>query len=546
MNLNNFKELGLSETTLKELEKKGFSEPTEIQHLTIPVLLNEEVDIIAQAQTGTGKTAAFALPLIEKITHIPGRVQAIILVPTRELAHQVSDEINSFSGNKKLKIVPIYGGQSMPDQLSLLKKGVDIVVGTPGRVYDHVKRKSLKLQEVSYVVLDEADEMLNMGFLEEIEDILKHTNKDRRTLLFSATMPDRIMKIAKNYMKEYQVVKALNKQLTVDLTEQLYYEIDPSDKLESLCRVFDITRDFYGLVFCRTKASVDELVGKLVDKGYNAEAIHGDMSQNHRGRVLEKFKRKKLSILVATDVAARGIDVTDLTHVINYSLPQDTEAYIHRIGRTGRAGKKGTAISIISPGERRKLNQIVSMTKKEIKKEKLPAASEVVKIKKTRIKADLNEIIASQSHKDYFNSAMQMLEDNEPVDIIAAILKYSLDDELNEKKYKAIKDVTVKTRGKTSSGKERLFVAIGTKDGLTPRKLMNLIKKESNVGSDHISQVEVMENFSFLTVPSDKTDKIIDSFNSNSEGRRPVIQRANVSKSSSGKPENSRRRKRRA
>ena len=331
MNSNGFNDLGFSEETLKIIKQRGFEEPTEIQAKAIPVLLNEDTDIIGQAQTGTGKTAAFGLPLIEKMEKGAKHIQCLILVPTRELAIQVSDEINSFKGKKKFQIIPVYGGQSMSDQIRRINNNVDVVVGTPGRILDHLKRKTLHLEKVSHVILDEADEMLNMGFIDDVEAILNHTNPDRKTLLFSATMPPQIKAISKKYMKNVKVITAQNKQITADLTDQIYFEISPSDKFEALCRIRDITDGFYGLVFCRTKVGVDELANKLVDRGYNAEGLHGDLSQHQRERVLDKFKKQRINMLIATDVAARGIDVMDLTHVINYSLPQDSEAYVHRI-----------------------------------------------------------------------------------------------------------------------------------------------------------------------------------------------------------------------
>ncbi|MCP4138422.1 MAG: DEAD/DEAH box helicase [bacterium] len=525
MNLEKFQALGLSEKTLKILDKKGFEEPTEIQEKAIPILLNSDIDIIGQAQTGTGKTAAFGLPILEKMEKSSKHVQALILTPTRELAIQVSEEINSFKGKSKLQIIPVYGGQSIVDQLRRLKNGVDIVVGTPGRVYDHIKRKSLDLSQVSYVVLDEADEMLNMGFVEEVEEILEHTNPERKTLLFSATMPERIKKIAKNYMHDYEIISTKTRNLTADLTDQIYFEVAAADKLESLCRIIDVEKDFYGLIFCRTKVGVDELANKLLDRGYEAEGIHGDLSQHQRERVLEKFKKRRISILAATDVAARGIDVENLTHVINYSLPQDSEAYIHRIGRTGRAGKKGIAITFITPEEYRKLMQISKVTKTTIRKEKLPRASEIVNIKKARIQGELQEIVASGGHKDYIVTALRMLEGNDPVDVVASILKYSLENELDESKYKDLTDVSVDKKGTT-----RLFVSFGRKDGITPQKLVKLINNESKVRAGKISEVKVMDSFSFLTVPFEEAEIILQAFNRRNSKKTPLIQRASGQK----------------
>ncbi|HJL62987.1 MAG TPA: DEAD/DEAH box helicase, partial [Candidatus Marinimicrobia bacterium] len=293
-----FKDLGLSNDIIEAINNKGFEEPTEIQFMTIPVMLKNDKNIIAQAQTGTGKTAAFGLPLIDMINAETKSVQALILVPTRELAIQVSEEINSLKGNKGIKTVPIYGGQSIDQQLRRLKKGVHIVVGSPGRVIDHLKRKSLKLGEIDHLILDEADEMLNMGFIDDMEEIFKYTNPDKKTLLFSATMPRKIQELAHRYMEGYELIKAHKKQLTTNLTEQIYFEVKASDKFEALCRIIDIEDNFYGLVFCRTKKDVDSVLSHLINRGYGAEAIHGDITQSQRERTLNNFRKQKINTLI--------------------------------------------------------------------------------------------------------------------------------------------------------------------------------------------------------------------------------------------------------
>ncbi|MGM0444720.1 MAG: DEAD/DEAH box helicase, partial [Fibrobacterota bacterium] len=324
-----FEELGLSTRVLKAISDKGFEEPTDIQARTIPMILKGNSNIIAQSQTGTGKTAAFGLPLLDMIDKDARGVHALILAPTRELAVQVAEELNSFHADKGLSVVPIYGGQSIDQQLRRLRKGAHIVVGTPGRVIDHIKRKTLKLGTINELILDEADEMLNMGFIDDLEEIMKHTNPDKRTILFSATMPDRIRQLAARYMDGYEQIRVKNEQLTTNLTEQIYFEVRRNDTFEALCRIIDVEDEFYGLVFCRTKRDVDDVARHLNERGYDADGIHGDIPQNRRERVLKSFRSRKVTILVATDVAARGIDVTDLTHVINYALPQDPEAYVH-------------------------------------------------------------------------------------------------------------------------------------------------------------------------------------------------------------------------
>ena len=522
MNLEKFKELGISEPILKELQKKGFEEPTEIQSKIIPLLLKDSMDIVGQAQTGTGKTAAFGIPIIEQIEKNTKTIRALILVPTRELAIQVSEEINSFRGKKKLQILPVYGGQSINDQIRRLENGVDIVVGTPGRILDHLNRKSLSLKNVTHVVLDEADEMLNMGFIEEVESILKETNPGRRTLLFSATMPESIMGIARKHMKEFRLVTTKSIQLTADLTDQIYFEVNDADRFEALCRIIDIESDFYGLIFCRTKVAVDELANRLIDRGYNAEGIHGDLSQYQRERTLEKFRKKRINILVATDVAARGIDVANLSHVINFSLPQEPEAYVHRIGRTGRAGKKGIAITFTSPSEYRKLMFIQKIAKTTIRKEKLPRVSDIVNIKKSRIQSEIERIIDEKSHTAYLKVAKNILKENDPEEILAAILKYSFDKELDETRYREIGDVSVDRKGTT-----RLFVSLGKKDGMMPRKLVKMINNESSVPAGRITDVKILDSFSFLTVSFEDAEVILKSFSGGKGKAQATVQKAN-------------------
>jgi ATP-dependent RNA helicase DeaD len=523
--LNSFRNLGLSDNALRALEKKGFEEPTQIQEKTIPLFLKKNVDIIGQAQTGTGKTAAFGLPLIERLKEGLHDVQALILVPTRELALQVSEEINSLKEEKRLQIIAVYGGQSIEQQLWRLKKGVDIVVGTPGRILDHINRKSLKLKNISHLVLDEADEMLNMGFIDDVEEILKHTNLERRTLLFSATMPQSIINLAAKYMREYEIVRIQKEQLTTHLTEQIYFEVNPADKLEALCRIIDIEKVFYGLVFCRTKVDVDNLTNKLIERGYDAEALHGDISQYQRERILDKFKKKRINILVATDVAARGIDIINLTHVINYSLPQDPEYYVHRVGRTGRAGKEGTAITFVTPDEYRKLVFIKRLTRADIRREKLPKIEDVISLKKARIKDEIVRVMESEDCSEYIEMAEEMLTKDAPEKVLAALLKHSFQEELDERNYNEIREVSVDNKGKTS-----LVVALGRADGMTPQKLVDFIKHKARVDAHKIKDVRIFDKISFITVPFEEAEIILKTFKKEQSGRRPIIERARPKK----------------
>ena len=429
-----FDGLGLSADAIKAVTQKGFEEPTDIQALTIPVMLRDDTNIIAQAQTGTGKTAAFGLPLIDMITEQSSAVQALVLVPTRELAIQVAEEIHSLRGNKDLQVVPIYGGQSIDQQLRRLKRGVHIVVGTPGRVIDHLERRTLKLGGVEHLILDEADEMLNMGFVEDIEKIMEHTKAEKRTLLFSATMPSRIKQIAKKYMGEYELISTKT-QMSADLTEQIYFEVKASDKFEALSRIIDIEDDFYGLVFCRTKIDVDTITSQLNGRGYDAEGIHGDFSQQQRERTLARFKNKTITILVATDVAARGIDVNNLTHVINFSLPHDPEAYVHRIGRTGRAGNEGTAITFITSSEYRRLMAIQRFAKTNIKKASVPKIEDIIAAKKKKINDELAAILDENVDGHYYEWAKEMIGADKPTEILASLLHYCFKDDVSPDAY---------------------------------------------------------------------------------------------------------------
>ena len=361
-----FEKLGLSESSLNAVRRKGFKRPTDIQREVIPRLLEGNKDIIGQSQTGTGKTAAFALPLIELIEEDIKDVQAIVITPTRELAIQVADEIRSLRGEKRIYVLPVYGGQPIGPQIKNLRKGTHIVIGTPGRIIDHIERGTLSLTGVKCFILDEADRMLDMGFIEDIERILRHTNEERRVLMFSATIPREILRLARRYLKDYEVIRIQEKSLAPEQVEQYYLEVHPRNKFKLLCRILD-DENFYGIVFCQTKKETRELAAELRAKGYKAEALNGDIPQKGRERILERFRRGKTKVLVATDVAARGIDVKDLTHVVNYSVPQNPEAYVHRIGRTGREGKKGKAVTFVAPWESPKLRDIERIARVKLK-----------------------------------------------------------------------------------------------------------------------------------------------------------------------------------
>jgi len=502
-----FRDFGFSEPTLDALRVKGFETPSPIQRLAIPALMRGNKDIIAQAQTGTGKTAAFGLPIMEQLAP-NGKVQALILAPTRELALQVSDEIISYKGTRQISIATIYGGASMSEQLRRLKKGVDIVVGTPGRVIDHINRGTLDLSCIRWFILDEADEMLNMGFIDDIEQIFRHTPDHRRVMLFSATMPDRIAKLAKKYMRDIDHIKVEAKQLTTDLTDQIYFEVSAADRFDALTRIIDVEPEFYGMVFCRTKVTTDEVVRKLLERGYEADGLHGDLTQMAREKILWRFRNKQINILVATDVAARGIDINELTHVINYSMPQDFDAYVHRIGRTGRAGKEGTAITFISSNEYRQLMQMQRVIKTQIRKETLPKASDIVAVKRNRIKDDLAEIIDLGTYHDYLPLAQEIIEEYGDETALAAIIRLAFKNELDVKNYSEIRTFSVDKRGTA-----RLFIALGKLDDMTPRGLVDFLKKHTKLTDSKIDDIKVMDAFSFATVPFEDAEDALRSLN---------------------------------
>lgn len=534
-----FDDLGLSQKTLEAVKAKGFEIPTDIQALTIPVMLKNTANIIAQARTGTGKTAAFGLPLMDMIDTENRQVQALVLAPTRELSIQVAEEIHSLKGNKDIRVVPIYGGQSIEQQLRRLARGVHIVVGTPGRIIDHLTRKSLKIDQIDHLILDEADEMLNMGFVDDMEKIMAFTKQDKKTLLFSATMPRRIRDLAKKYMDGHEFLKAREGEITTTLTDQIYFEVKRADKFEALCRIIDIEDSFYGLIFCRTKMDVDSLTSHLIDRGYTAEAIHGDISQAQRERTLDRFKKKHSNIMVATDVAARGIDVVDLTHVINFTIPFDTEAYIHRIGRTGRAGKQGTAITFVTPSEYRTLMNIQRAAGTDIRRHALPKVEDIIRARKLRINKDISDFIDNKEgdiDSKYYKWAKTLLNDQNPTEIVAALLNFSFEEQLNPNAYDDIKSGIIgpdrgrdRDRGGQNNkldpdGKARLFVARGKRDGMNPRKLVDFITEKVNIKGRQISDIQVMDKFSFITVPYQKADQIIKAFMEKSG--RPLITHA--------------------
>lgn len=531
--LTNFKKLGLSDETLRALSEKGFEEPTKIQEECIPLLLKDQVDVIGQAQTGTGKTAAFGLPILEIVDPSIRTVQALILTPTRELAIQVADEITSLRGTKRIEVASIYGGASMDNQLRKLKRGVQVVVGTPGRIQDHLKRGTLKLNQLKFAVLDEADEMLDMGFIEDIENILSSTPNEKRMLCFSATMPKPILNLASKFMDHPTIVKVQQTALTRNLTDQVYFEVRESDKLEALCRIIDMEEAFYGIIFCRTKVQCDDIGRKLQERGYDAEALHGDLSQKQRELILNKMKSRNISIIVATDVAARGIDINDLTHVINYSIPQAPEAYIHRIGRTGRAGKMGTAITFITPSEFRKFNFIQRAAKTDIRKATVPDAKDIISIRRERIESELLSLLTNNVENEQFIPiARKLLESYDSELVLASVLTHFYKDALDESKYKDLstsrnsRNRDLPSRFSQDDGFVRLFIARGRKDGLGKRELVSYLTSQVKANDSDIQDVTVRDEFSFVSAPFEVAEDIIRIINKSSSGSKPLVSRA--------------------
>ena len=500
-----FSDLGLSENALSAIAAKGFEQPSPIQRLAIPVLLGETCDVIAQAQTGTGKTAAFGLPILERLDVKKIVPQALILAPTRELAIQVTEELASLRGEKPLHLLTVYGGQSISEQQRRLKRGAQIVVGTPGRILDLLRRGDLHLDSVEWVVLDEADEMLNMGFIEDVEEILAQVTCEHRMFLFSATMPERIVALSKKFMKEVRLLQVDKEQKPTHLADQIYFEV--LDKFDALTRIVDIEPEFYGLVFCRTRTDVDELTLQLVEHGYAAEGLHGEISQAQREKTLNKFRKHLVNILVATDVAARGIDIADLTHVINYSLPQDPEAYVHRVGRTGRAGKQGTAITFVSPSEYRKLLYFQKSIKFKIRKETLPNAQDVVEVKRELLKDELREVVENEQYQDYMDIASELLQEFQPEVALAALFRMAYKSDLDVTSYQEIRGFNVERRGTT-----RLFIALGKRDGYNARRLTEYICDQGRVRSRDLEDVLVLEDFSFVTVSYEKAKQLLTAF----------------------------------
>ncbi|GAB6139073.1 DEAD/DEAH box helicase [Halanaerobaculum tunisiense] len=506
MEKKKFNELNLSEEINKAVKDMGFEEATPIQTQAIPHLLQGE-DVIGQARTGTGKTAAFGIPVLEKVDPQDNNVQALILCPTRELAIQVSEEIGRLGKYKnQVKTLPVYGGQSINRQIKALKKGVQIVIGTPGRLMDHMRRGTLQLDQLKMAILDEADEMLNMGFRDDIETILDGIEGERQTIFFSATMPDSILKLRKKYQQDPEIVKVVHKKLTVPNIEQAYFEVAKGNKLEVLSRLIDMYDPKLSLVFCNTRKQVDELTLQLQARGYFVDGLHGGLNQPQRDRVMNKFKTGTIEILVATDVAARGIDVNDIDIVFNYDIPQDEEYYVHRIGRTGRAGKQGKAFTFVVGKEIYQLKSIQKYTKTKIKREPVPSASDVERVKMDLILDEAADIIEGDNLAQEAELIEDLIEENYiSVDIAAALLKLVM--EVNEES--EVEEVDYFGNTGAEPGMVRLFINAGENQHISPGDIVGAIAGETSISGDLVGLIDVYDRYSFVEVPKEYGKEVL-------------------------------------
>ncbi|MCQ8849887.1 ATP-dependent RNA helicase CsdA [Alteromonas sp. 76-1] len=526
-----FKDLKLPEPILQALEKVGYEKPSPIQAESIPLLL-EGHDLLGQAQTGTGKTAAFALPMLANIDPEQRKPQLLVLAPTRELAIQVAEAFQVYASfSHKIKVLPVYGGQSYDNQIRQLKRGVQVVVGTPGRVIDHIKRKTLDLSELKFLVLDEADEMLRMGFIDDVELILSHAPAERQTALFSATMPGPIKKITQRYLKDPKHVKIASKVSTASTIRQRYCQVAPHHKLEALTRIMEVERFDGMIIFVRTKTATVELADKLSARGYDVEPLNGDIPQNARERTVDKLKQGNIDILVATDVVARGLDVERVSHVINYDVPYDSESYVHRIGRTGRAGRTGDAILFISHREKRMLFSIEKTTKQPIEVMPIPSISEINETRLSRFKQSVIEATQDDSIETLIPLVEMIKEEAEasPEVLMAALLKIAQGDEplilkesdrpdLHSKPPRDSREPrgdrrdggrdgrerkprAPRTGRKPEAGMQRFRIDVGHTHGAKPGNIVGAIANEGNMDSKHIGAIEIYDNFSTVDLP---------------------------------------------
>lgn len=509
-----FGELALDKKIVAAITEMGFEEPSPIQAATIPLVL-EGHDVIGQAQTGTGKTAAFGIPIIQSIENYK-QITALIMTPTRELAIQVAEEIGNIGRLRRVRALPVYGGQPIERQIRALKAGVQIVIGTPGRLIDHINRGTIKLDHIKYLVLDEADEMLDMGFVDDMEEIMRNLPVERQTLLFSATMPRPILSLTKKYMKAPKSVTITKEELTVPLVEQFYFET--KDKVEGLCRLLDTEIEGKIIIFCRTKKGVDDLSIALSSRGYMSEGLHGDLSQTQRDRVMKKFREGACDILIATDVAARGIDIDDITHVVNYDIPQDPESYVHRIGRTGRAGRTGVAMTFITPREFRQLKLIERIAHTRIQRRTLPTGADVIERQRGQILSKMQTVLELNQYQDYMSIAETLLDDYSAEDIAAAALKLMQEGPKALQAQAEDDNADLPLDLKNTGGKPgmvRLFMNLGRAQKITVKDIINAIAIESDIPARDIGLINIYDKFTFVEVPEGVAEKVLGAMHKN-------------------------------
>ena len=514
-----FEDTGLRDEILKGVKDLGFEAPTPIQAKTIPHLLTSEQDLIALAQTGTGKTAAFGLPTIHLIDVDDKKTQALVLCPTRELCLQIARDLNNYAKYLKgLKVVPVYGGSSIDTQISALKRGAQIVVGTPGRTKDLINRKRLKLGNVERVILDEADEMLSMGFKDDLDMILDNTSEDKQTLLFSATMSKEVLRISKRYMNDPLQLSVAKVNKGAENVKHIFYMVHARDRYEVLKRIADVNPDIYGIVFCRTRRETKDIANRLMQDGYNADVLNGDLSQSQRDEVMGRFRKKHLQVLVATDVAARGLDVNDLTHVINYNLPDDSEIYTHRSGRTGRAGKNGISIAIIHAREVNKIREIERRSGITFTKELVPTGKDICTKQLYKLIDKIETVQVDEKQIEPFLPTIY--EKLESLDR-ETLIKHFVSAEFNQflSYYKNARDINVSEKRSDRNRRERrerrtdfsrIFINVGMKNNLNPARLIGLINNGLDSGDARIGKIEILKKFSFFEIQKDVSSQLID------------------------------------
>jgi len=538
--MTTFKDLGLNENIIKALTDLGYENPTEIQEKAIPQVIASKEDLKAFAQTGTGKTAAFSLPILEQIDTNSTDTQAIILSPTRELALQIAKNIEDFAKHiKGFRVAAVYGGANIDEQIRKLRKGVHIVVGTPGRTVDLINRRQLKLSNVEWLVLDEADEMLNMGFKDELDKILDVTPDSKQTLLFSATFPREVESIAKNYMNNPVEITSGQKNKGSDQVSHQYYVVSERNRYNALKRIADVNPDIYSIIFCRTRRETQEVADKLIKDGYSADSLHGDLSQAQRDSVMGKFRKKHLQILVATDVAARGLDVTDLTHVINHKLPDQIESYTHRSGRTGRAGKEGISIAIVTGREKGKLRPIERIIGKKFISTPVPTGKEICQNQLLKLIDKVHDIKVNESEmNDFLPSIYEKLEGLDREELIKRFVSlefntflsyYENAPDLNDSdQMRRSSDRDSRGKSRDDENMSRFFINIGRKDRLNPARLIGLINDQQIAKNIEIGQIEILDTFSFFELDKNYQEETIKSFQENDvdfEGRSVNVEK---------------------